>query len=179
MRDEGRHARRRGQSMAEFTLVAPLLFLVIFATIDFARLVYAYSAITSASREGARVLSLKNQRTSDCLALKTVEAVAQGFNLGPDPASRVGNSDPNNPSGPYQPTPPQPGQGYIYIYPAVAPQAPQDTYCDSTQARAFPPSQPGQVAVEVQYNWRPMVSFVSSFAPGFTIKTISVVSTEY
>ncbi len=164
--------------MAEFTLVAPLLFLIMFATIDFARLVYTYSAITSAAREGARVLSLVSQRNSDCLALQTVERVAQGFSLSPDPSSLFGNSDPNNPSGAYQPTPPPAGAGFIYIYPAVATQAPQDANCDSSKARPFPPGQ-SSVAVEVQYNWRPMISLVSSLTPGFTIKAISVINTEY
>ncbi len=178
MRARDQRPDHRGQSLAEFTLVAPLLFLIIFVTIDFARIVYAYSAITSAAREGARVLSLRSQRTSDCLALKTVEGVAQGFTLTPDPGSLVGNGDPNGTGGATRPTSPQPGIGFVYIYPAVAPQLPQDTYCDSTTSRTFPPGQ-SQVAVLVQYNWRPMISLVSSFIPGFTIRAISVVNTEY
>jgi hypothetical protein len=44
----------RGQSLIEFGLALPLLLLIILGLIESARLVYTYSAVTTASREGAR-----------------------------------------------------------------------------------------------------------------------------
>ncbi|HEY69338.1 MAG TPA: pilus assembly protein [Anaerolineae bacterium] len=46
--------RSKGQSLIEFGLALPLLLFVILGLIETARLVYTYSAVTTASREGAR-----------------------------------------------------------------------------------------------------------------------------
>lgn len=46
--------RQRGQSLVEFALMAPLLMLLVLATIDGARAVFAYNTIANAAREGAR-----------------------------------------------------------------------------------------------------------------------------
>lgn len=49
-----RHARDRGQALAEFALVAPIFFLMLFAIIDFGRYVYYVQILNNAAREGAR-----------------------------------------------------------------------------------------------------------------------------
>lgn len=46
---------RRGQSLVEFALIAPVLLLLIFGTIDFGRLIYTSVTINQAVNEGARV----------------------------------------------------------------------------------------------------------------------------
>ena len=173
-------ARRDAQSLVEFALVAPLLLLIIGVTIDFARVVYAYSAISAAARAGARTLSLKDQDNSDCLVFKAVEASGQGFSLTADPNSVAGNKNPSSGTSP-GPTTPPPNQGYVYIYPAVSTAQPPDAAgnCGGTGASRFPANQAGDVAVEVQYGFRPWISFVADFVPGFPIKTVSVVQTEY
>lgn len=43
-----------GQSLVEFALVLPLILLIIFVFIDLGRIVYFYSALNNAVREGAR-----------------------------------------------------------------------------------------------------------------------------
>jgi hypothetical protein len=45
---------RRGQALVEFALVVPLLLLLTFALVDFARGIFIYSVISNAAREGAR-----------------------------------------------------------------------------------------------------------------------------
>lgn len=49
----GQRDRSRGQSLAEFALVAPILLLIVLLAIDFGRLFFAYVAITNAARVGA------------------------------------------------------------------------------------------------------------------------------
>jgi Flp pilus assembly protein TadG len=49
-----RKRRRRGQALVEFSLVAPMFFLLIFAIIDFGRYVYYVQILNNAAREGAR-----------------------------------------------------------------------------------------------------------------------------
>ncbi|HET9457880.1 MAG TPA: TadE/TadG family type IV pilus assembly protein [Candidatus Limnocylindrales bacterium] len=48
------HARSRGQALAEFVIVAPIFFLLLFAIIDFGRYVYYVQILNNAAREGAR-----------------------------------------------------------------------------------------------------------------------------
>ena len=77
---EGKPVRRsrrfRGQSMVEFAIVAPIAVAMILLLIDFSRLVYTYAAISWASREGARLVSLAPNINTDCPALRRVEQVA-------------------------------------------------------------------------------------------------------
>ncbi len=47
-------ARSRGQALAEFALVAPIFFLILFSIIDFGRYVYYVQILNNAAREGAR-----------------------------------------------------------------------------------------------------------------------------
>jgi len=49
-----RRPRTRGQAMAEFALVAPIFFLMLFGLIDFGRYVYNVQMLNNAAREGAR-----------------------------------------------------------------------------------------------------------------------------
>lgn len=174
----GTHARaQRSQALVEFALVSPIFLLVMFSAIDVSRLLYTYSAISSAARDGARTASLSGSLFSDCQIIREVELVGQGFPVTMDPDSLAGNSDPNNPSGALQPTTPPPNAGYAYIWPAVATANPPDANCTSSLQRAVSPSVK-HVAVEIQYHFTPLLPFVSSFAPNIIVKTISVVTTE-
>ncbi len=48
----------RGASAVEFALVLPLLLLLLFGMVDFGRLLYTKVELTSAARDGARILAL-------------------------------------------------------------------------------------------------------------------------
>src|SRR4029077_7585813 len=131
---------RRSQALVEFSMVAPIFLIVIFAAIDISRLLYAYTAISSAARDGARTASFQTAIYSDCQIITEVELVGQGFPVKMDPNSVAGDSDPNNPSGPLQPTTPPANVGYAYIWPAVATANPPDSNCNSSQQRAISPT---------------------------------------
>ena len=178
LRRLGRHARsQRSQALVEFAMVSPVFLLVLFTAIDISRLLYTYTAVSSAARDGARTASLSGAIYSDCQIIQEVELVGQGFPVKMDPNSIVGNSDPNNPSGALQPTVPPPNVAYAYIWPAVATAAPADSNCTSTNQRAVSPSVK-HVAVEIQYHFTPLLPLVSTFASNIIVKTISVVTTE-
>jgi Flp pilus assembly protein TadG len=168
---------QRSQALVEFALVSPMFLLVIFTAIDISRLLYAYTAISSAARDGARTASLTGSLYSDCQIIQEVELVGQGFPVRMDPNSLVGNSDPNNPAGALQPSTPPPNVGYAYIWPAVATANPPDSNCTSTTQRAISPTVK-HVAVEVQYHFVPLLPLVSNFTSNIIIKTISVVTEE-
>ncbi|HEY0830469.1 MAG TPA: TadE family protein [Candidatus Dormibacteraeota bacterium] len=181
LRRLGRYARsQRSQALVEFAMVSPIFLLVLFTAIDISRLLYTYTAVSSAARDGARTASLAGAIYSDCQIIQEVELVGQGFPVRMDPHSIVGNSDPNNPSGLLQPaTQAQipPNVAYAYIWPAVATAAPADSNCTSSTQRAVSPSVK-HVAVEIQYHFTPLLPLVSTFASNIIVKTISVVTTE-
>ena len=52
---KGRRRRQSGQTLVEFALVAPLLLVVIFGTIEFCFLYQSANTVGFAAREGARV----------------------------------------------------------------------------------------------------------------------------
>ncbi len=54
VRSHSRSVRSPGQALVEFAFVAPLFFLILFATIDFGRYVYYVQILNNAAREGAR-----------------------------------------------------------------------------------------------------------------------------
>ena len=53
-RDGHSNKRSHGQAIAEFALVAPIFFLILFSIIDFGRYVYYVQILNNAAREGAR-----------------------------------------------------------------------------------------------------------------------------
>ena len=57
----------RGQAIVEFALASTVFFLIIFGTIDFGRVIFTYSMLHNAVREGARVGKVK---CTDTAAIK-------------------------------------------------------------------------------------------------------------
>ncbi|UCC81683.1 MAG: pilus assembly protein [Gemmatimonadota bacterium] len=57
LRSGGRCHDEQGSAALEFALVAPLLFIIVFAVIDFSRAYYTLNDLTAAVREGARYAS--------------------------------------------------------------------------------------------------------------------------
>lgn len=54
MGSDRRHNKEKGATLVEFAVVAPLLFLLLFGVIEFARVVSAYTTVWTGAREGAR-----------------------------------------------------------------------------------------------------------------------------
>jgi len=49
-----RHDSQRSQALVEFCLIAPILIVLLFAIVDFGRVIYVYATINQAVNEGAR-----------------------------------------------------------------------------------------------------------------------------
>ena len=62
-----RRAGSRGQALVEFAIIVPIFMLLLFALLDFGRVIYAQQTITQDAREGARaglVAALDNPITT-------------------------------------------------------------------------------------------------------------------
>src|SRR5688572_20915708 len=57
--------KRRGASVVEFAVVAPVFFLLVFGMIEYGRLVMVQQVLTNATREGARRAVLDGATTDD------------------------------------------------------------------------------------------------------------------
>lgn len=57
----------RGSTMAEFAIVAVVFFMIIFAILEFGRLLYTHNALTDAARRGARYAALHEDTKSLCV----------------------------------------------------------------------------------------------------------------
>jgi Flp pilus assembly protein TadG len=49
----------KGQALVEFTMVLPLLLILLFAIVDFGRAFYAWTIVTNGAREGARAAAVQ------------------------------------------------------------------------------------------------------------------------
>lgn len=96
---------QRCQSMVEFAIIAPLLLVLLFAVVDFGRVIYVYVTLNQAVNEGARVAI----RDSPQLPTNAdVEAAVRTH------AVDVSLANPC-PNGPITNAIPPAGQGWIYI----------------------------------------------------------------
>ena len=61
-----RHRRRtKGQSLVEFSLVAPIFFLILFGIVEFGRAVYYIQILNNSAREGARYAIVHGNESTD------------------------------------------------------------------------------------------------------------------
>jgi hypothetical protein len=69
-------SRRQGQALVEFVLVIPILLLLVFGLMDFARAWSAHHSIADAAREGARLLVVNdvNYAGADAAIRQTLAA---------------------------------------------------------------------------------------------------------
>lgn len=62
LRSNGKN-RERGQSLAEFALVAPIFLMLVFAIVDFGMGFHAWITVTNSAREGARLGAVQADST--------------------------------------------------------------------------------------------------------------------
>lgn len=96
---------QRSQALAEFSLVAPVLLLLIFGIVDLGRAVFLYNTIQHAAREGAReALAASPTLPTNASVLAQVRGQMQGVTV----------SSPC-PNGPLVTTVPPAGVAWLYV----------------------------------------------------------------
>ena len=86
MTPQSKPGRESGATLVEYALVAPLLFLLLFAIIEFGIIVLSYNTISNAAREGARYGAVNPSDSAG------IEAAARNLTTGLDQAALQINS---------------------------------------------------------------------------------------
>jgi Flp pilus assembly protein TadG len=83
--------RGRAQALLEFAIVVPLFLLLLFALLDFSRLIFTYVSLSNGAREMARVASVSNGWSSAAAvnAFTNYTIVAGGQNGSTDKVSVI------------------------------------------------------------------------------------------
>ena len=175
MSGRGRGSAERGQGLAEFALIFPIVVLLLIAVFDIGRGVYAYTSIANAARMGARVAAV-NQLYPDTSDTQCAENMpVEDLTLGGTPtwsaracaasaATSLGLSPSNV---------------------TVSYAAPSGTTltCPAGPAPASPsantPFHVGCIAsVTVSYSWAPITPLIGSFVGPITMTSTSQMPVE-
>ncbi len=74
---------RRGQALAEFALVLPVILLLIFGAVDFGRAIFAYNTLSEAARQANR-LAIVDQNLTDIRGRAAQAAPGVNFTMPDD-----------------------------------------------------------------------------------------------
>ncbi len=180
--------KRRGQSLVEMALIAPLLIMMLVSVVDFGRAAYVYSTLSSAVREGSRQAALTGTtRMTDADVVAAVKRYAVGLSLSAAPC--VNGAQSGGPWPPVTPPGPSPNTGIVYIVSgssnsaginAPAGQAPANA---TGSCAAVSPAYAGRypLTVKVVYNFQPLTPIVQQFlgSGSVTLTVASTMTTEY
>ena len=84
--------RSSGQSLVEFSLILPILLLLLFGVIEFARFLFSYESLNNAVREGSRY-AIVHGSSSNCPSGPVPSYVDESLNPCYDPSgTNVGNA---------------------------------------------------------------------------------------
>ncbi|HXA41761.1 MAG TPA: TadE/TadG family type IV pilus assembly protein [Candidatus Solibacter sp.] len=198
IRDRSRSVRgsKSGQAIVEFTLITPVLLLLVLGLTDVARAVYDYNVISNSAREGAREAILSYNACSNTGNVCVGSGPPPGSSLvGVDNAiSRAGAgivsyqfaTDGTSSQSSASCTP-QPNQGCVWVFivdgtttntPCVPPNPATDSWgiCDFNAVK-----QGGHdVVVEIEFQFQPLTAFVAgALGNSTTLWAKSEMKTEY
>jgi hypothetical protein len=175
----------RSQSLVEFAIVAPLLLMVVFGTIDFARAFYAWTTLNEAAAEAGRTaVRNSNPLPSDSDVEKSAQSHAANISLA--------NPCRNGPLDPSQ-TPP-PNTGWIYITEKDPPATIETTEPLPMDAPGGEPLQPPsgpcssinpatgnvELQITIRYHFVPFTPIIAQLASSsIVIQAADLVRTEY
>jgi Flp pilus assembly protein TadG len=178
--------RKRGQTMVEMAMVAPIFFVLLTAVFDFGRAAYTWSVLGAAAREGGRV-SVVNGPGALLPTDDTVINAAKNFGFGLALSGAVNGASTcthGRTTSPLTPAPSTANTGYIYIVPASGTAnspagggGAQGAGCNAV-VRVGPDAT--ALKVVIVYKFVPFTPFANQFMNnGLTFTASSVMYTEY
>lgn len=172
---------RRAQSLVETALIAPILVMILLTVVDFGRAAYAYSSLSAAAREGARVaIRTGSVRPANSDVLAAVQQNAIGLSVGSAPCVNGYTSGSLT-------APSAPNTGYVYIVAGASGQtvnAPggQNPAAASGSCAAITPADATSypLSVTIVYLFQPLTPLAQQFLGNNLVMTVtSTMNTEY
>jgi Flp pilus assembly protein TadG len=173
--------RRRGQSLVETALIAPILITVLLCVVDFGRAAYDYSSLSAAAREGARVaIRTGSARPANADVVAAVQQNAIGLSVSAGPCLNGYTSG-------VLTAPSAPNTGYVYIVPGTTGQtvnAPggQAPAVAAGSCVAVTPADAAiyPLSVTIVYTFQPLTPLAQQFLGNSLVMTVtSTMNTEY
>jgi TadE-like protein len=174
---------QRSQSMVEFAIIAPLLFLLLFGIIDFGRVIYIYVTLNQAVNEGVRV-AIRNSpllpTNSDVETAVKVHAVDVSL-ANPCPNGPITNATPPANQGWLYITEPNPPTTIESLAPTLenAPGGQIWGVSNGTCSATNPAYAHAPLQVTIRYNFVPITPMIRQFASNIVILASAVYRTEY
>ena len=172
------------QSLVEFAIVAPLLLVLIFAVVDFGRVIYIYVTLNQAVNEGVRVAI----RASPLLPSNSdVETAVKQH------AVDVSLANPC-PNGPITSATPPANQGWLYVTEPNPPSTPESlspalenapggqmwAVSNGTCSATNPAFHHAPLQVTIRYNFVPITPLIQQWLTNhIVVKAAAVYLTEY
>lgn len=201
--------RQVGQTLVEFALIAPIVFLLIGATVDLGRGVLIYTSLQGASRDMARQAALSyfsgsNKLSPDCTALGTPCTLAplttgaheldplgmsvvyqdsSAINTPPSYGSYVANANPQLPGTISLSGPVNPSSVYVFIYELDSSGGPSPRWscptCAAVNGEAVRTAGHQWVVVDLKLQWKPVLATFLGIPSSITFDSQSVERLEY
>ena len=201
--------RRLGQALVEFALVAPVVMLMIGATVDMGRGLLLYALLQGASRDTARQAALvyysgSNSLAPDCTALTTpcsLSSLVQGAHLldplgttvtysdstaissPPSYGTYVANADPTQPGAITLTAGTNPNTVYVFIYELDSGGGPTPRWscptCAAVNGAAVRTGGHQRAVVDLKLKWQPVMARFLGIPTVITFDSQSVVRLEY
>jgi hypothetical protein len=200
---------RLGQALVEFALVAPVVLLIIGATVDMGRGMLLYALLQGASRDTVRQASLvyysgSNTLSPDCTALTTpcplsplvngahlldplgVSVVYQDSSAISSPpayGTYVANADPTQPGTITLAGAINPNTVYVFIYELDSSGGPTPRWscptCAATNGAAVRTSGHQRVVVDLKLRWQPVMARFLGIPAAITFDSQTVAKMEF
>jgi hypothetical protein len=174
---------QRSQSMVEFAIIAPLLFLLLFGIIDFGRVIYIYVTLNQAVNEGVRVAIRNSPLLPTNLDVETaVKVHAVDVSLAnPCPNGPITNATPPANQGWLYITEPNPPTTVESLAPTLenAPGGQMWGVSNGTCSATNPAYAHSPLQVTIHYNFVPITPLIRQFASNIPIRASAVYRTEY
>ena len=201
--------RRLGQALVEFALVAPVVMLMIGATVDMGRGLLLYALLQGASRDTARQAALvyysgSNSLAPDCTALTTpcsLSSLVQGAHLldplgtsvvysdstaistPPAYGNYVANADPTQPGTITLAGATNPNTVYVFIYELDAGGGPTPRWscptCAAANGAAVRTGGHQRAVVDLKLKWQPVMARFLGIPTVITFDSQTVVRMEF
>lgn len=200
---------RLGQALVEFALVAPVVLLIIGATVDMGRGLLMYALLQGASRDTARQAALvyysgSNTLPPACTALTTPCSLSPLVNIAhlldplgvavvyqdstaistpPAYGSYVANADPTQPGTIALAGGSNPNTVYVFIYELDSSGGPSPRWscpsCAATNGAAVRTSGNQRVVVDLKLKWQPVLARFLGIPTSITFDSQSVYRMEF